>query len=419
MTDTFEMSLHGQPVGTLQVRDTAAGPRWFTWWEPAWLLAPQRPTVSLSLRDRRLSGQQAWGSKPPYFVSNLLPEPDSALRRRLARTHDLDEADDAALLSLLGEDMSGALSVRPADARMPPRKVRAGAPERPLENYRASLGGMQLKFSVNRGERISLPAVGETGHWILKIPMADQPRLPRLEAATLAWASAVGFEVPEAVVEPTSRVDGLPDDVLAQVEECLLVRRFDRPTAGARVHMEELCSVMGFHPQEKYPADRVGEARATSHTLTGVGTIVRQFAGEADAALFARRVLFDALVGNGDAHLKNWAFLFPDGRQPRLAPVYDVVPTRLLNDLDTSLALPLTGHALPGGAAFTYITPDNMRRFAKKLNLDPDEIVRDCKALVERAVDTFTASIRPFDVPVPMTTTWHANLMEIASPWTG
>ena len=30
-------------------------------------------------------------------------------------------------------------------------------------------------------------------------------------------------------------------------------------------------------------------------------------------------------MGNCDPHLKNWGFIYPDGRRPRLAPVYDPV----------------------------------------------------------------------------------------------
>jgi serine/threonine-protein kinase HipA len=49
------------------------------------------------------------------------------------------------------------------------------------------------------------------------------------------------------------------------------------------------------------------------------------------------------LIGNGDAHLKNWAFVYPDGRRPALSPVYDVLPT-VLYIPDDDLGLNLHRH---------------------------------------------------------------------------
>jgi len=46
-------------------------------------------------------------------------------------------------------------------------------------------------------------------------------------------------------------------------------------------------------------------------------------------------------VRNGDAHLKNWSLLYPDGRTPRLSPAYDLVATVLYPDIDDEMALPL------------------------------------------------------------------------------
>jgi len=44
---------------------------------------------------------------------------------------------------------------------------------------------------------------------------------------------------------------------------------------------------------------------------------------------FVRRLAFSVLVGNGDAHLKNWSLVYPDRRVPTLSPAYDLVSTFL------------------------------------------------------------------------------------------
>jgi serine/threonine-protein kinase HipA len=40
---------------------------------------------------------------------------------------------------------------------------------------------------------------------------------------------------------------------------------------------------------------------------------------------FARRLAFNMLIGNGDAHLKNWSLIYRDPRIPTLAPAYDLL----------------------------------------------------------------------------------------------
>lgn len=42
---------------------------------------------------------------------------------------------------------------------------------------------------------------------------------------------------------------------------------------------------------------------------------------------FTRRLTFNLLIGNGDAHLKNWSLIYRDRRNPTLAPAYDLVAT--------------------------------------------------------------------------------------------
>ena len=43
---------------------------------------------------------------------------------------------------------------------------------------------------------------------------------------------------------------------------------------------------------------------------------------------FAKRLLVNILLANGDAHVKNWSLIYPDTITPRLAPAYDIVTTQ-------------------------------------------------------------------------------------------
>lgn len=398
---TFEILVHDSRVATLHMDE---GGQWVTDWAPTWVDGNPRLTVSLKLLDLRLNRPRSWGTRLPPFLTNLLPEVDSALRRRLARTHGVPEEDDVAFLSLLGGDLSGAIRVLPTDAPVSLGVPRPPPAEVALSGYRASLGGMQLKFSAHRRDHVTLPAHGELSEWILKLPASDHPRLPAWEAAALSWANAVGFDVPEHHVEPISRVSGLPDDVQRSVSSCLVVRRFDRPGGEQRVHMEEAASILGVHPEAKY---------GPPHNLTNVGRAVRQFAGAEAASLFVERVVFDAVMGNGDAHLKNWALLFPDGYSARLAPVYDLVPTTVFLG-DTDLALPLHGSRAPRP---DQVRPHEVRDFARRIGLEPESVVARAADLVHRAVASFDAAVEPWGLSADDLRDWRAHAARVASAW--
>lgn len=291
-----------------------------------------------------------------------------------------------ALLRFVGGDMSGALTAEPVDAPNPPHRFMdaLSLPPAPVERLRWSLGGIQLKFSVDRTDRLTVPVDGRRGRWILKIPDANRLGLARAEYAAMVWARAAGFDVPALEIVDPREVDGLPADAVEKIPEALLVRRFDRREDHTPVHMEELASVLQVHPEEKY-SER-SDPHPANHLVT-VGRVVRRFAGEEGLNTFLARVIFDILVGNGDAHLKNWAFVYPDRRTPTLAPVYDVVPTVLFG-LPPTLAL-----RFAGGDAFRAIDLVRVRQFATKVGASPDVLLRVTKETVERAAATFDAAM--------------------------
>ena len=78
---------------------------------------------------------------------------------------------------------------------------------------------------------------------------------------------------------------------------------------------------------------------------------------------YTRRLVFNALIGNADAHLKNWSLIYPDGRTPQLAPAYDLVGAIPYIPGDR-LAL-----SLGDTKEFTQVDLDRFRRFAEKAGL--------------------------------------------------
>jgi len=67
-------------------------------------------------------------------------------------------------------------------------------------------------------------------------------------------------------------------------------------------------------------------------------TLLRYGGGLADLREMNRRLVLNVLLGNGDAHIKNWSIIYDNPTHPRLAPAYDLVFT---------VATPSTTHPSP------------------------------------------------------------------------
>src|SRR5258708_18758710 len=163
---------------------------------------------------------------PPWF-SNLLPE--GVLRDWIAAARHVSPKREMELLAQVGHDPPGAVRVLSPDEA--PGDVRVGnesqgdvsaVPDSNPEprGWRFSLAGVALKFSALAvGDRLTAPAYGEGGDWIVKLPDPAYPQVPLNEHSMMSLASAVGIEVPEIRLVHRDELDGLPDDVWPRSEE--------------------------------------------------------------------------------------------------------------------------------------------------------------------------------------------------------
>ncbi|CAN5481925.1 type II toxin-antitoxin system HipA family toxin [soil metagenome] len=266
----------------------------------------------------------------PAFFSNLLPEGRN--RERLAQRRGCDVTDELNLLAAAGHDLSGAVEVLPGlqvpsdvlelhvtqhlDA-IEPLAVAA-----PLEDG-FSVDGFQTKFSaVQDGERYVVRSGDTAGSFLAKLPYAQHPDVVRNEATCYRLAAAVGMNTAQVSVEPIDKLD-VPDSVKETFDQFLLVRRFDRVALPdgltGRIHFEELTQALGIDARHKY-RNLEGAMRALLVMLKSSDA-----SGQQDIDEFFRRWTVNALMGNTDAHAKNWGLLYPDGIHPVLAPAYDLV----------------------------------------------------------------------------------------------
>ena len=387
--ETYDVALHGEHVGSIQRRDD------FTKFvlDHGYWQRPRRSVLGLWFENHRRERPHAVNRVPAWF-SNLLPE--GRLRELIAREQGVSTFAEIDLLARIGDDLPGAVTVTragkeggaegPGDtAPGTPPHVRPRDP-RPVDTglWRASLAGMTLKFSMSRhGDRLVVPAHGEDGDWILKTPDRAFPGLQVNELAIMRLAGQVGIDVPEVALWDRASIDDLgPGAWPSEETQAYAVRRFDRSDRG-RIHSEDFAQVLGrFGAGDGKYHSSVEEVAATAYREQDVDSLREM----------VRRTVFNLLVGNGDAHLKNWSLIYPDRRTARLSPAYDLVCTAVYPG-HAELGLPFFG-----ARTLAEVGRGHFTRLQQALQVDPEDVLHVVDETVERFYDVWGTDLT---APVP------------------
>jgi serine/threonine-protein kinase HipA len=334
-----------------------------------------RPTLSLSFKAA--TGGLVEQTRPtrvrlsPFF-SNLLPE--AHLRDYVAARGGVHPDREFFLIWLLGKDLPGAIEIRSSDGGTSPTDddapVGASAAEPPL---RFSLAGVQLKFSalMEASKGLTIPVGGVGGDWIVKLPSPRFEAVPQNEYAMMTLAKSVGIDVPDVRLVATNEIEGLPQDLPEAFGNSLAVRRFDRPRPAERVHIEDFAQVFDVYPEQKYRRASYGS----------IARVLWLEAGQEAVLEYTRRLVFTVLIGNADAHLKNWSLIYPDRCTPKLSPAYDLVGTIPYIPADR-LAL-----SLADTKTFAEVDLERFRRYAEKAGLPVRLVVQTARETAERVRD--------------------------------
>ncbi len=183
-----------------------------------------------------------------------------------------------------------------------------------------------------------LPMRESPSSHILKFEPPDYRHLPAYETFTTMLADAIGLPVVDIRLRSISGT------------RYALIERYDRRKSPSgeivRLHQEDFCQALGFAHQRKYEEDR-GPRFADCYRL------VRDVSTEpaTDLQHLLRWQIFNLLAGNSDGHAKNLSLLHHADSGVRLAPFYDLVCTRAVEDIDTSLAFSIGDAREPGVVA--------------------------------------------------------------------
>jgi serine/threonine-protein kinase HipA len=335
MARQLDIFLGCDKIGVLEQDDHGA--LWFGY-DSKWLASESAVplSASLPLREERYRSKEC----RPFFAG-LLPEETS--RKLVASRFGVSERNDFALLEQIGAECAGAVSLQQT-GEVPPAGIASyrgielseleeklrGLPKAPLlageDGIRLSLAGVQGKAAVAmRDGAYLLPLNGSPSTHILKPDSERFPGLVENELFCMRLAATLGLDVAPVDIGTAGSI------------RFLQVTRYDRRADGRegweRIHQEDFCQALGIAPELKYqneggPGFKECFKLIRGNSTTPVFDVLKMF----DA------VVFNFLIGNNDAHGKNFSFLY-DGGETRLAPLYDLVSTELYPELSLRMAM--------------------------------------------------------------------------------
>jgi serine/threonine-protein kinase HipA len=336
MAHELEVWLFANRVGTLARVDG----RLNFCYAPDWLSQPDAVALSASLPLQREPFDER---KTRPFFAGLLPE--GQMRRLIAQHFQVSTQNDFALLDHIGGECAGAVTfLEPGQALPIPARnddmqwlsdeevvaILDELPRRPMlagkNGLRLSLAGAQDKLPVVfDGDRMGLPRNGTPSSHIVK------PAIHAVEDSVINEGFCMALADAMRLKSAKAKVHAVLD------RPFLLVERYDRIVDSAghrqRIHQEDFCQALGVVPEMKYQNEGGAD-------LARCFELVRR-ATRPSAPQVLRLldyVIFNALIGNHDAHAKNFSLLY-SGKTTVLAPLYDTLSTAVYPTLTPKMAM--------------------------------------------------------------------------------
>ncbi len=372
MTDTLLVCLQTVPVGYLH-RD-GAGRLSFKYENGV------NTPISLGMP---ISATAYDDIKCEAFFGGLLPEKQQA-RELIARKFNSDAENTFSLLRVIGHECAGAISLH--DPNCPPEirtshklegeevseaklaRLIRNLPRTPLlagvEGVRLSLAGFQDKAGVCLIEgKICLPAGDVPTTHILKPANPEHEATVQNEFMCLSIARALGLPTVAAEIRR------------AEDQAFVLVERYDRKITGdriSRIHQEDFCQAMGVVTARKYESEGGPGFKQCFELLKQADKPAL------DRTTFAKYLILNFLVGNADAHGKNFSLIHSSSTSTTLAPLYDVVS---IIDLYENLIQTMS-MSIGGSFDSTQVTENNWKLLCKNIGFGFPALKKILKTMV-------------------------------------
>lgn len=402
MARSLDVYLHKSLVGYLIQDD---GGQLIFDYEKNWKEDPSAIPLSqsLPLKNERFTSKECKG-----FFAGILPE--EGKRKTIALNLGISPKNDFSMLDRIGGECAGAVTFIPSGQPLPENHYRYEAlndeelfeilrelPKHPLmageRDIRLSLAGAQEKIAVYfsgnliSGSKLSLPLGGAPSTHILKPANEVFEGLVFNEAVCMRLAQGVGLPTANVEIRTVGDID------------FLLVERYDRqleplgisPWTGGlfgspmisygtrRLHQEDFCQALGVSPEKKYQAEGGPSLKQCFDLLRRVSSVPA-----VDLQNLLDGVFFNLLIGNNDAHSKNFSLVYYEnatlltgGKATRLAPLYDLVSTVYYPELSNKMAMKI------GGETFAEnILPKHFEKLAEETGLSAKIVVQRFRELI-------------------------------------
>lgn len=276
------------------------------------------------------------------FFSGLLP--DNAMRTQLARYLGVSAKNPFSLLAEVGGECAGALSLyrqnETPDYHHQSKLIELSEEKlidifgtlskRPLlvgeDGMRLSLAGVQNKLAVRMldDKLFLVKGTAPTSH-IIKPQIEGVEESAQNEFFCMTLAATMKIATPAVFLRQVAD------------EHYFIIKRYDRVTTAPkeyrRLHQEDFCQALAVIPEKKYENEGGPGFQQCFNLLREVSTQPAK-----DLIRLTQLVIFNYLIGNADAHAKNFSLLYSDDGL-LLSPCYDLLSTAVYADLSSKMAM--------------------------------------------------------------------------------
>lgn len=374
------------PVGTIVGNDSSDA---YFAYLPEYLQDRNAAALSISLPLRE---EPYPASQTSRFFEGLLPE--GFTRRSVAQWMHVDENDYLSILHGLGRECLGAVCVtEPGEelqASYEPitqQQVRELAAEGATKS--AELVTKSHLSLTGASGKVGLYYASESSTWFLPWGTAPSTHIVKQshvrldgivtnEQLALSTAGKCGIAIPRSFIINTGA--GEEHEVLFATErfdrvfpdQAQLINGLPRPL---RLHQEDFAQAMGIPASQKYERDLSGHMR-------GMFDILRRYSSDPmqDQLRLWDIIVFNYLIGNTDAHVKNFSLLYgPSLKSIRLAPAYDIVSTTVYEQSTRDMAF-----SIGGVYTIDAIGRESFKRAARDVGLGERMAMRRFDDMCER-----------------------------------
>lgn len=377
---SLDVKCNGQLVGKLSQNES--GKMAFQY-DSDWIANGFAISISLPLQHEAFDEQKC----RPFF-EGLLPE--DTIREEVARNLGVSSRSDFALLREIGGDCAGAISVGDSKNASYEKYEERIEGKRLIESLKPLIGKplfageKDVRLSIAGSQR-KLPIIYRGGEFY--IPHGDipttaiiKPEIQGIDGSIeneyfcLLLARDMRIPVPKFEILEFHKVPGKlnsrktfylkNEDIDLLNKKYLVIERYDRAKKNgkiSRLHQEDLCQAMGIPSENKYQKDG-------GPGFKNLFTIIRQYSSQpaVDIRNAVRIAIFNYIIGNADAHGKNFSFLI-EKDSIKLAPFYDLLSTQVYPNLSKKMAMKIGNKYDPNG-----VFRRHWHMFAEDIEVKPE-----------------------------------------------